>query len=126
MAPWLCNRFFGAALLIALIAMSALAIHAGMPLAVLLAIWGLLAINGAAANWIDYHAVLSGRKRPAFWGLALNGARFALLLGGIVALSLMAADSTTILTAALLGYFVFLTAQVAYLHTHSLRVSEAV
>ena len=126
MAPWLCNKIFAAALLIALIAMSAVAVSAEMPLIAMFAIWGLLAINGAVANWIDHHAVLDGTRRPLFWGLALNGARVILLVAGIGALSLLAGEATAVMIMALVGYFAFLMAQVAYLHIHSLKVLEAV
>jgi hypothetical protein len=126
MAPWLCNKFFAAALLIALIAMSAVAISAEMPLVAMFAIWGVLAINGAAANWIDHHAVLDGTRRPLFWGLALNGARFIVLVAGLALLSTFAIEMSAVMVMALLGYFAFLMAQVAYLHIHSLKASQAV
>ncbi|MFT5129976.1 MAG: hypothetical protein ACI8W8_003605 [Rhodothermales bacterium] len=126
MVPWLCNRFYVAATLIALVAMSAVAVSAEMPLVAMFAIWGLLAVNAGVANWIDYSAVISDSDRPLFWGLALNGARFLVLVVGACVLSALAADVGAVMVMALVGYFAFLSAQVGYLHVHSLKVSEAV
>jgi hypothetical protein len=126
MAPWLCNRFYAAAMLIALLAMFAVANSAGMPLVAMFAIWGLLAVNGAVANWIDHQAVLTSTRRPLFWGLALNGARILAVVLGLAVLSTFAVEMSAVMVTALVGYFAFLMAQVGYLHFHSLKVSEAV
>ena len=105
--------------------MSALALTLQIPPLALLATWALLALNGAAANWIDYEAVLSGRRRSLFWGTIFNALRVFALISVILGVRIAApAAMPSLMVVGLVGYFIFLLAQVSYLHVQSMKAPQ--